>query len=99
MPRELQQTLSENAPTFLDEASDPEQLRFELEWIRRFSRPALLTMGDQSPPPFAPVVAKLAKALPDVEVATFRGAGHIPHVTHPDDYAASIFAFTRKHVT
>jgi pimeloyl-ACP methyl ester carboxylesterase len=78
MPPELQQTLIENAPTFLDEANDPEQLAFDLEWIRGFSQPALLTRGDQSPPTFAPVVAKLAGALPRVEVLTFAGAGHIP---------------------
>lgn len=97
VPPELQQTLIENAPTFLDEASDPEQLAFDLDWIRGFSRPALLTLGDQSPPAFAPVVAKLAKALPHVEVLTFPGAGHIPHVTDPDAYVESIIAFTRKH--
>ncbi|MGH7845828.1 MAG: alpha/beta fold hydrolase [Candidatus Binatia bacterium] len=83
VPCELQQTLIENAPTFLDEASDPEQLGFNLDWIKEFSQPTLLTLGDQSPPIFAPVVAKLAEALPHVEVLTFAGAGHIPHVTHP----------------
>lgn len=33
---------------------------------------------------FALVVARLAKALPHVEVLTFLGAGHIPHATHPE---------------
>lgn len=97
VPPEHRQTLIENAPTFLDEASDPEQLGFDLEWIRGFSLPALLTRGDQSPPIFAPVVAKLAEALPRVEVLTFPGAGHIPHATDPDAYVAAIIAFTRKH--
>lgn len=97
MPREFQQTLIENAPTFLDEANDPEQLGFEIEWIRGFSKPALLTLGDKSPPTFAPVVAKLAGALPRVDVVTFAGAGHIPHATHPDAYVESIGAFTSKH--
>src|SRR5262245_58482811 len=46
IPPELQKKLIENAPTFLDEARDPEQLGFDLEWIRTFSRPVLLTMGD-----------------------------------------------------
>jgi hypothetical protein len=56
VPADLQQTFIENAPTFLDEASDPEVLAFELEWVRGFSQPVLLTLGDQSPPIFAPVV-------------------------------------------
>jgi pimeloyl-ACP methyl ester carboxylesterase len=97
VPPEVQQTLIENAPTFLDEASDPAQLAFDLEWIREFSQPALLTRGDQSPPTFAPVVAKLAEALPRVEVVTFPGAGHIPHATHPEAYVEAIIAFTRTH--
>jgi pimeloyl-ACP methyl ester carboxylesterase len=96
MPSEIQQTLIENAPTFLDEARDPEQLAFELEWIRGFSRPVLLTRGGQSPPIFAPVVTRLAEALPRVEVLAFPGAGHIPHVTDPDAYVETIIAFTRR---
>ena len=60
-------------------------------------QPALLTLGDQSPPIFAPVVAKLAEALPHVEIVTFPGSGHIPHDTHPDAYVETILAFTRKH--
>jgi pimeloyl-ACP methyl ester carboxylesterase len=97
LPIELHQTFIQNAPTFLDEANDPEQLGFDLAWIRGFSQPTLLTLGDQSPPTFTPVVTKLAEALPQVEVVTFPGAGHIPHATHPDAYADTILAFTRKH--
>jgi pimeloyl-ACP methyl ester carboxylesterase len=97
LPLEFQRTFIENAPTFLDEVNDPEQLGFDPSWMRGFSRPALLTLGDQSPPTFAPVVTKLAEALFRVEVGTFPGAGHIPHATHPDAYIEAILAFTRKH--
>jgi pimeloyl-ACP methyl ester carboxylesterase len=97
VPPDFQQTLIENAPTFLDEASDPEQLAFDLESIRGFSQPVLLTVGDQSPPIFAPVVAKLTKALPRAEVLTFPGAGHIPHATDPEAYVEAVIAFVRKH--
>jgi len=61
---DFRQTLIENAPTFLDEALDPEYLAFDLAWIKAFSRPSLLTTGDQSPPTFAPVVANLAAVMP-----------------------------------
>ena len=91
--------LIENAPTFLDEARDPEQLTFDCEWIRSFSRPTLLTFGDQSPPIFSPVVAKLVDLLPCAEIHTFHGAGHIPHATHPEAYVEAILAFTRKHAS
>ena len=42
---------------------------------------------------------KVAAALPNVTVATFSGASHIPHVTHPDAYVEAIMAFIRKHPT
>jgi pimeloyl-ACP methyl ester carboxylesterase len=96
LPPDLQQTFITNAPTFLDEARDPEQLTFDLAWIRAFHRPALLTKGDQSPPIFAPVVAQVADVLPNASVATFQGAGHIPHSTHPEAYVEAIMAFIRS---
>lgn len=97
VPPDIQQGMIENAPTFLDEANDPDQFTFDLNWLSSFSKPALLTLGDQSPPPFAPVVAKLSKALPHAEVVTLLGAGHVPHATHPDVYVEAIIEFTRKH--
>lgn len=97
IPPDVQQCMIENAPTFLDEANDPEALAFELEWISDFSKPTLLTLGDQSPPTFAPVVTRLSRALPHAEIVTLPGAGHVPHETHPDGYAAAVIEFTRKH--
>ncbi len=96
-PPELQRTLIENAPTFLDEAGDPEQLVFDLDAIRGFTKPVLLTFGGESPPLFAPVVAKLAKAMPNVETRKLEAAGHIPHATHPEDYVDVILTFIRAH--
>ena len=97
IPPDIQQAMIENAPTFLDEANDPEQLDFDLESISRFSKPVLLTLGDQSPPTFAPVVARLSGALPHAEIVTLPGAGHVPHETHPHAYVEAIIEFTHKH--
>jgi pimeloyl-ACP methyl ester carboxylesterase len=97
IPPDIQQAMIENAPTFLDEANDPEALAFELEWISDFSKPTLLTLGDQSPPTFAPVVTRLSRALPHAEIVTLPGAGHVPHETHPDAYVEAVIKFTRKH--
>ena len=97
LPSEIQQGMIENAPSFLDEVNDPEQLEFELEWLRNFSKPTLLTFGDQSPPMFAPVVKRLAKALPHAHVVELPGAGHVPHTTHPENYLDAIVAFMRQH--
>jgi len=97
IPPDIQQAMIENAPTFLDEANDPEALAFELEWITGFSKPVLFTLGDQSPPTFAPVVTRLSGALPRAEILTLPGAGHVPHETHPDAYVEAVIKFTRKH--
>jgi pimeloyl-ACP methyl ester carboxylesterase len=70
---------------------------FDLEWLRGLSLPVLLTMGDQSPPIFAPVIRKLAGMLPPAEVVTLEGAGHIPHATHPEMYVGTIDRFARQH--
>jgi pimeloyl-ACP methyl ester carboxylesterase len=99
LPPDIQRTFIDNASTFLDEARDPEALTLDLEAIKRFRRPLFLTMGDQSPPMFAPVVATLARALPDAAVFTFPGVGHIPQVTHPAAYIEAIVTFIRKNTT
>jgi pimeloyl-ACP methyl ester carboxylesterase len=96
LPAPIRQTFIENAPTFLDEARDPEQLTLDLAPIKAFPRPVLLTTGDASPPIFAPVIAKLRAAVPLVNVVTFAGAGHAPHVTHADVYIEALTAFIRR---
>ena len=97
LPPEFQQTMIDNAPTFLDETNDPEQFAVDLDGIKRCSQPILLTKGDQSPPTFGPVIARLASVLPRAECATLPGAGHIPRVTHPKDYVDAVTAFIGKH--
>lgn len=97
LARENQRTMIENATTFLDETNDSEALALDLTAARKFNRPVLLTTGDQSPPTFAPLIRKLAEALPRVQVVTFEGAGHIPQITHPELYVEAVTTFVRKH--
>ena len=94
VPPEGRVALTANAQTFLHEARDPEQIAIDLGALAAFAGPALLTTGDQSPPTFAPVVEKLAAALPNAQVRVFPGAGHVPHVSHPDAYVDAILNFT-----
>jgi pimeloyl-ACP methyl ester carboxylesterase len=96
LPPWFRQITIENAPSYLDEVNDPEVIAFDLKWIRDFTRPVLLTQGDQSPPMFAPVISKLAEALPAAEVGRFMGAGHPVQVEQPEDYAEAITAFAFK---
>lgn len=92
LPPKQQQILISNAPTFLDETRDPEAFTVDLAALATCPRPALLTYGDQSPSWFVPIVAKLATVLPRVETRVFAGAGHLPMVTHPAEYAAAVMA-------
>lgn len=96
LPAEMRHDLIGNAPTFLDEANDPDQLRFDVAWIEDFAKPTLLSVGDQSPPMFAPVIAKLAEGMSHAEVKTFAGAGHVPHTTHPEGFVDEIASFARR---
>ena len=98
-PPEVRQGMIENAPAFRDEAHDPEFYAFDLDWIRAFPQPVLLTQGDQSPPEFAPVITKLAMALASVEVRTFAGVGHVPHMEDPQGYVETLAAFAHRHTT
>lgn len=92
LPEGLRAVLVNNAPTFLDEAQDPDALTLDVAALAAFERPLLLTRGSESPPPFAPVLDALARALPQARRHTFDGAGHLPHQSHPAAYAAQVRA-------
>lgn len=94
---EYRQTLIENAPTFLDEMNDPSVRVFDLDLLREMHQPTLLTLGDRSPAVFAPVVRRLAIAMPSSEVLTFTGASHTPQASHPEKYVEAVEAFVDKH--
>lgn len=97
LPQSLRQIAIDNAPTFLDEANDPDALQFELAWIEEFHKPVLLTVGERSPANYAPVLEKLAGALPHANRLTFADAGHLPHVTHPAAYVDAVRSFITAH--
>jgi pimeloyl-ACP methyl ester carboxylesterase len=81
---------------FLDEQRDPEWAGLGLTDLARFSRPALLTQGDQSLGWFLKIFAKLDQAMEGAEVRTIPGAGHIPQETHPGAYVATLTDFIRR---
>ena len=93
VPDEAKRTLINNAPTFLDETRDPELLTIDLSALAQFSRPVLLTDGSESPPIFVPVLDKLAAVLPNATRKTLADAGHLPHLTHPQEYVEAIVEF------
>jgi pimeloyl-ACP methyl ester carboxylesterase len=95
-PHELRQTFVFNAPTFLDEERDPDSRRMDVGGLAAFSRPALLSQGESSAPFFALILDRLAPALPTAQRRVLAGAGHVPQVTHPEEYVETITSFIRQ---
>ncbi|MFG2695631.1 alpha/beta fold hydrolase [Kitasatospora sp. NPDC048407] len=93
LPDWLRDTLVTNAPTFLDELADPAWLFLDLAGLSGYTGPALLTNGTESPPWFPAIISRLGEALPRAEVRTLEGTGHVPHVSHPEDYLRSLTGF------
>lgn len=96
LPEEARALMAAAAPTFLDETRDPEQLLLDEAALARFPGPVLLTQGSDSPPAFRAVIRRLAGTIPRSRIHTVQGAGHIPHVTHPEPYAAALLAFVES---
>jgi pimeloyl-ACP methyl ester carboxylesterase len=95
LPEPIRATFVQNAPTFLDEINDPEGLTLDLSSLAHFDRPALVTAGTASPPFFKPIAELMAQALPRSTFQTFDGAGHIPHLSHPQQYVQTVRQFCR----
>jgi pimeloyl-ACP methyl ester carboxylesterase len=93
LPPEVRETFIRNAPTWLDEMRDPEALSVSCDRLHAFSGRALLTLGDQSAPFFPLVVRQIAQVLPQALTRTFAGAGHVPHLSHPDEYVVAVTSF------
>jgi pimeloyl-ACP methyl ester carboxylesterase len=96
-PPEFRQMTIDNAANTVDDLNDPESITFDLAWIEDFTRPTLLTLGDQTAPLFPPVITRLAAAMPSAEVQEFAGAGHPIMVEQPKDFAEAISAFVHRH--
>ena len=93
LPEPLRETMIETAPAFVAEQRDPQWASADLAELSHAPCPVLLTQGSQSPPWFLGIIAKLAEAIDGAEVQTYRGAGHAPHITHPNDYLATTTDF------
>jgi pimeloyl-ACP methyl ester carboxylesterase len=93
LPPPVRATFVENAPTFLDELRDPDQLAADVEALRTIDVPLRFTQGTESPPTFSLVIDRLVEAMPQARRETIEGAGHVPHLTHPEPYAERIRAF------
>lgn len=93
LPPQDRQTAINNAPTFLDEAMEPDVEPLDLPALASFSSPAMLSYGSASPPFFRPVVERIANAIPRARLQEIEGAGHIPHASHPELFVDIVTSF------
>jgi pimeloyl-ACP methyl ester carboxylesterase len=93
MSEEERASVVRNAHTFVGEQRDPDWAEINLAALGTLAFPVLLTQGDQSPPFFSRIIARLAETIEGAEVWTLPGAGHVPHMTHPAEYVSTISQF------
>jgi pimeloyl-ACP methyl ester carboxylesterase len=93
LPLEAQLTFIYNAPTFLDENGDAAGFDIDLDSLRKFRKPSLLSGGTESAPFFLMVLDQLQQHLPSCTRMTFENAGHVPHITDPQQYVKTLTAF------
>jgi pimeloyl-ACP methyl ester carboxylesterase len=96
LPEPLRETMVATAPAFVAEQRDARWSMVDLAELSHLRRPVMLGQGDQSPPWFLGIVAKLAETIEDAEVRTYPAAGHAPHITHPNDYLAAVTDFLAR---
>ena len=86
LPPEMRAIFVDNAPTYLDELQDPNQLRVDEDALSQLALPVRLTQGSQSPPTFAAVIDRLIELIPHVSREIIDGAAHVPQLTMPVRY-------------
>jgi pimeloyl-ACP methyl ester carboxylesterase len=99
LPPPVQQTFIHNASTFLDESRDPAWALPDSDALSRFTKPLLLSHGEQSLPLFPAISSRIAAVVPGADVQVFPGAGHVPHVSHPHEFVQRLRAFTCQPVS
>jgi pimeloyl-ACP methyl ester carboxylesterase len=95
---EMRAIFVQNAPTFLDELQDPQQLRIDEDALSHLGLPVRLTQGSESPPTFAAVIDRLIELIPQAGRETIDGAGHAPQLTHPKRYVEVVTRAVRASV-
>lgn len=78
LPESVRRTFVRNAPTYLGELRDPDALAVDLTELARYTKPILLSQGDQSPPMFAPILERIASALPQSNDTCMPAQGTCP---------------------
>ncbi len=94
LSEEQRQVFVANVRTWLDEQAEPAAYDVDRAALAKFARPVLLSEGGLSPKHVRRVVQKiLSETLPGARHVLVERWGHIPHLTHPAEYAAMLKEF------
>ena len=80
-------------PRWAEELDDPEATRPDTGVLADLLIPVLLTTGERSPPFMHRIVDRLAEHLRNATVRTLPGVGHVPHLSDPDLFIATVQSF------
>lgn len=94
LPESFRGVIEANAPTYLDELADGTALSIDGAALASTTVPLLMTHGTESPALFPAVIGELSVLVPAARVEVIEGAGHIPHVTHTEEWAALVVTAT-----
>ncbi|MPZ71411.1 MAG: alpha/beta fold hydrolase [Actinobacteria bacterium] len=94
LPERVTTILETNAPTFLDESPEP----FEMTSIDRAALaattvPLMISYGTESPELLPAAAKELARLVPVARLEVIAGAGHVPHMTHPEAWVTTLMDF------
>lgn len=96
---EMRAIFIHNAPTYLDELQDLQQLHVDEDALSRLDVSVRLTQGSESPPTFPAVIDRLIELIPNASRETIDGAGHAPQLTHPERYVEVVTRATRANAS
>lgn len=83
----------DNEQAYRDEMADRDAFSLDPGRLAAYEGPTLISLGGEGAPFFATIAEALVDALPQARVETVAGAGHLPHLSHPREYARLIREF------
>lgn len=92
VPEPVRRAAIGNAQTFVDMLADPGWAGLDVTAAARFPGPVLVTHGDTGPGWLPRLAISVADRIGRPKTL-IPGAGHMPHHTHPDAFAAIVAAF------
>jgi pimeloyl-ACP methyl ester carboxylesterase len=96
IPPEVREIMERNAPTFLDELQDPDQIGVDADALAGLEMPVRVTDGSETSPVFTRTVDRLVGLIGGSERETISGAGHVPQLETPERYVELCTAWTRQ---